>query len=222
MFKHFVSAALALLLAAGSVSAQRGGGGHGGGGGGGHGGYSGYGHGGYGGYGYGRGFYGAYGFGYPFYGYPYYGGGYYDLGGLGYSTVGGYGSGGYGTYGGAAIIPYSSNYTPAPSGSIDPTILPSLPVPLSPPSAPTSTALTAGTATVTVVVPEGAQVWFDNTLTPAKGTKWVYTSPKLEPSKTYTVNVKARWAEGGQDKAYDIPLRIVSGDNMTMDLSKIR
>ena len=219
MFKQLLGISLALLATAGTVQAQRGGGGHGGGMGGGHGGYGGYGgygRGGYGGYGrgfYGGGFYG--GWGYPYYYggiYPYYGGGFYDLP----PAVGTYPS---------TVIPYSSNYTPIPPANVDPSTLPSLPAPLSPPSIPNAVATksaTPATATVSVIVPEGAQVWFDNTLTPTKGTKWTYTSPKLEPSKTYTVNVKARWAEGGQDKAYDIPLRIVAGDNMTMDLTKVR
>jgi uncharacterized protein (TIGR03000 family) len=85
-----------------------------------------------------------------------------------------------------------------------------------------ATQAVASPASVTVIVPEGGQVWFDNTLTPKTGANWVYNSPKLEPGKTYTLNIKARWAEGGQDKAYDIPLRVVAGDKMTMDLSKIR
>ena len=230
MVKQLLFASAALLIGVGTVSAQRGGGGHAGGGyGGGHG-YGGYGgHGGYGrGYygGYGYGLYGfGYGLGYPYY--PYYGGSYYGLdglGGLGYSSFGGYGSGGYGNSGGAAIVPYSSSYTPSGSGpALDPTAIPSLPAPLNPPpTASAPTALTAASATINVIVPEGGQVWFDNTLSPTKGTKWEYTSPKLEPGKTYTVNVKARWADSTGDKSYDIPLRIVAGDKMTMDLTKIR
>jgi len=224
MFKQLIGATAALFIGVGSLSAQHGGGGggHGGGGfgGGGRGGYGGYGGYGRGGYGYG-GFYGGIGlYGYGF-GYPYgYGGGYYDLGGMGYSSFGGYGSGGGGIYPASPIIPYSSGYTPAPSTNLDMTLLPALPTPLTPPIP--STTSVAASASLTVIVPEGGQVWFDNTLTPQKGSKWVYNSPTLEPGKTYTVNIKARWAEGGQDKAYDIPLRIVAGDKMTMDLTKIR
>jgi uncharacterized protein (TIGR03000 family) len=158
-----------------------------------------------------------YGFGYPYYGY----GGIYDLGGMGYSGFGGYGSGGSGLNPGTPIIPYSPEYTPIPPANIDPTALPSLPAPLSPPATTVSNA-TPATATVNVIVPEGGQVWFDDTLTPSTGSKWVYTSPKLEPGKTYTLKIKARWAEGGHDRNYDIPLRIVAGDKMTMDLTKIR
>jgi uncharacterized protein (TIGR03000 family) len=223
MFKQFLMASLALLIVAGSVHAQRGGGG-GGRGGGGYGGGRGYG-GGYGGYGYGRGgFYGGYGaFGFYGVGYPYpypYFGVPYDVGGLGYSSFGGFGSGGSGLNPGSPIIPYSPEYIPGPA-NIDPTALPSLPAPLTPPGTTVSNA-TPATATVNVIVPEGGQVWFDDTLTPSTGSKWVYTSPKLEPGKTYTLKIKARWAEGGQDRNYDIPLRIVAGDKTTMDLTKIR
>jgi uncharacterized protein (TIGR03000 family) len=237
MFKQLLGATFALLLGTGSVLAQHGGGGGGGGGHGGGGAWGG-GHGGVGygrGYGYNRGFYGGFGFGgvgvwgfgYP-YPYPYFGGAY-DLGGMGYSSFGGYGSGGYGSYGGAPIVPYSPEYTPTPipPANFDPTTPPALPAPLPPPTrqAPSGTMVStavATAATVTVIVPEGGQVWFDNTLTPATESKWVYTSPKLEPGKTYTVNVKARWADGSQDRDYNIPLRITAGDKMTMDLTKVR
>ena len=74
----------------------------------------------------------------------------------------------------------------------------------------------AATATLSVLVPEGGQVWFDNTLTPQDGNKWVYTSKELTPGKSYTVSVKARW-EGG---SIEIPLRIQAGDNMSVDLTR--
>ena len=94
-----------------------------------------------------------------------------------------------------------------------------MPTPLPPP--PQSTTA-PGTATVAVIVPAGGQVWFNDTLTPAKGDKWVFSSGRLEAGKTYVVNVKVRWSQNGQDQNYDIPLRVVAGDNMTMDLTRIR
>jgi hypothetical protein len=36
------------------------------------------------------------------------------------------------------------------------------------------------------------------------------------------LNIKARWEEGGKDRSYSIPLRIESGDNMTVDFTKMR
>lgn len=224
-----------------------GGGAHFGGGGyrGGYGGYGGY-RGGYGGYGgYGRGFYGGYG-GYGFGGLGYYGyglGGYgYGLGGYGYG-VGGYGypsydypysyNGGYtdfGSYGtpsvitpSTTVVPYSSSYTPPlnQSDPHSPTIIETgatssgIPV--------TSTATVANPAKVAVLVPQGGKVWFNDTLNPPKaGEKWVFTTDKLDPGKTYILNIKANWNEGGQDKSYSIPLRVEAGDNMTMDLTRIQ
>lgn len=224
MVKQLLVAALVVLTATGTASAQRGGGGRAGGsyGGarGGYGGYGGFGQHGYGGYGYGygRGFYGAGGFyggwgwGYPYfgwdafgYGYPYYGG----SGGLApaVAAVGG------------AMLP--SAYMPPTTNPLDPTAIPALPPPLPPPPAAQSPAA-AASATVNVVVPNGAQVWFDETLSPAKDGKWSYTTSKLEPGKTYVLKVKARWEQNGQDQNYEIPLRVVAGDNMTLDLTRIR
>jgi uncharacterized protein (TIGR03000 family) len=223
MFRKLLIAAGLVVLAADTASAQRGGGGHGGGYGGGHG---------YGGYGYGRGYGGWYG-GISFYGYgwgyPYaygYGPGFYDLGGLGYSGVGGFGGGGSGAIPAPTLIPYSSSYTPGQGPKLDPTTIPTLPPPLANPELPAAPvakpAAAAATASITVIVPEGGQVWFDNTLTPTKGTSWSFTTTALEQGKTYTVNVKARWDEKGNDRSYDIPVRVVSGDKLTLDLTKIR
>jgi hypothetical protein len=88
--------------------------------------------------------------------------------------------------------------------------------PIGPPAAPAVAA--NNQAILTVVVPQGGQVWFDNVLTPQDGTKWIYKSPAVETGKTQVVSVKARW-EGG---SFDLPLRLQGGDNMTIDLTKTR
>jgi uncharacterized protein (TIGR03000 family) len=245
MFKHVLSATLALFLSTGTIYAQHGhSGGHSGGGGGGHGswsggggyrggygGYGGYGRG-YGGYGgYGRGYYGGYGgWGYPFYGFGYGLGGY-GLGGYGGGYYGGssypyydYSDGSYyGTYGApdtTTVLPYSSGYTPA----------------LTDPHAPTTIEIGNGTptnanrinspasATVTVIAPQGGQVWFNDTLSPPKtGSKYVFTSDKLDAGKTHVVNIKARWQDAsGKDWSHSIPLKVEAGDNLTVDLTKIQ
>jgi hypothetical protein len=75
---------------------------------------------------------------------------------------------------------------------------------------------------VAVIVPQGGQVWFNDSLSPTKsGSKWIYTSDKLEPGKTHVLNIKARWAEGEKEKSYTIPLRMEAGDNVTVDLTKL-
>jgi uncharacterized protein (TIGR03000 family) len=230
MFKPILGATLALLISTGDLYAQRGG--HGGGGGarisgggyrGGYGGYSGY-RGGYGGYG--RGIYGGYGWGlgYPYYGYGYGLGGY----GLGYDYYPYYSPNysGYPVLDASAtpqaIVPYSSGYTPAVDPTTGPSTSPAQPENIPPPSAPPATAARS-MATVAVIVPEGGKVWFNDSLNPPKtGSKWVFTSEKLEPGKTFVLNIKARWEEGGKDRSYNIPLRIEAGDNMTVDLTRIR
>ena len=222
-------------------------GGHPGGYPGGHpGGAGGYHHGGYYG-GYRGGYYGG-----PFYGYGYglgYGLGYpagygfgYGLAGYSYPIYGGIGPGG----GGGLGLPYNTGYYAPPGpgiggpgvgpgmapGAIPPGPIPSGPIPSAPGTTPNPapdqnkdlqvSATVPGTARLVVVVPEGGQVWFDNVLTPANGNRWVYTSPPLEPGRTYSVSLKARWGEGDQAKSYEIPVRVQAGDAMTIDLSRTR
>jgi hypothetical protein len=230
MYKSVLAAAFAILFAGGDALAQHGGG-HGGGGGGrggaGGGGFrGGYGGGYRGGYGgYGRGFYGGYGgWGYGGYGwgYPLYLGGY----GYGYYPYDGgyypyYDSGfSYDTTSGGAIIPYSSVYPPAATATIDPNSTGSSS--FSPPASPPAT-LAPASATVAVIVPQGGQVWFNGELNPPRnGSKWIFTSKDLDRGKTYVLEIKARWNDGVNDQSYKIPLRMEAGDNMTVDLTKIR
>ena len=206
-----------LLLGADPVLAQRRGGGGGGarmGGysGGYRGGYSG-GYGGYrGGYGPGYGYGGLGGYGSPFaggYGLGYGGLGY---GGLGY---GGYGSG-YGRYGssyssGGYSYPmsgygYSDYATPTVTGGVIPTSGTEVYSP--------SPAAVAAPAMVTIVVPEGAQVWCDGKEVSGTGTSRVFNSPVLEPGRSSVLSVKARW--DGRDREMRLPIQ--AGDKMSVDL----
>jgi len=203
-----------LFFAAGTASAGHGGGGHGGGGhGGGHGGHGGGHHGGfgghhggyvhrgyysnygYGGYGYGLGYgnygyglgYGNYGYGYGGYSYPYYG----------YS----YPAGGY----------YPNNYYPLPT-TVGGGVVPASGVyPVDPTPAPSAV---AAPATVTVVVPEGAQVSFDGKDATGTGTERVFTSPAIQPTQPGVLAIKASW--GGN--TYSMQLSIRAGDKMRVDL----
>jgi uncharacterized protein (TIGR03000 family) len=225
MFKHILGAALALLIFSGDIYAQRGGHGGGGGGGGYRGGYGGGFRGGYGGYG--RGFYGGYGgwgWGYPYYGYGYGIGAYgypYEYGGYSYPYYSGYYDLGTSPAPDTPVVPNSPNYIP-PINSTDPHS-PTIIELGGGSSGSSGAAYRAATATVSVIVPQGGQVWFNDNLNPLKaGSKWVFTTDKLDVGKTYVLNVKARWKEDGQDKSYSIPVRMEAGDNMTVDLTKIR
>jgi uncharacterized protein (TIGR03000 family) len=230
MFKLFLGATLALLLASGDVLAQRG---HGGGrdGGGRVGGYrGGFDRGGF--YGdrgfYGRGFYGGFygpGWGWGGWGWPYYG---YGLG-YGYPYYSGYSYPNYyGSYPETYVIPgVTYDNTVVPSSASSNTIAPyssnsttqgdsSLSPPASPP------APLANQAMVTMLVPKGGQVSVNGKLIPAKSDgKVVFTTAQLDPGRTYVLDVRARWREGNQDQSYTIPLRVEAGDNMTMDLTNI-
>jgi uncharacterized protein (TIGR03000 family) len=78
-----------------------------------------------------------------------------------------------------------------------------------------STPAAPAPATVTVVVPDGAQVWFDGKEVTATGTSRVFTSPALQPGQSSVLSVKARW--GGSTRELQLPIR--SGDKMSVDIS---
>jgi uncharacterized protein (TIGR03000 family) len=160
--------------------------------------------------GYRGGYYGGYrgyypgGYGYWGNGYPYSG---FWLGyGLGLGSRLGYGLGyGYGyPYSGGYSYPYtdSSYYPTVPSVPLDNTLVPSTP------------SATPAPATVTFMVPNGAEVWFDGKETPTTGTTRVFTSPILQPDQSEVLSVRAVW--DGSARTMQVPLH--AGDNMTIDL----
>ena len=259
--RALLAAPLAALLAAGTASAQHGGG-HGGGGhaGGGHagGGHAGgahmggvhpggvhtggvhpggvyhtggayhpvYGGGynrgiGYGGIGYGGLGYGGFGYGLGGLGYGLGGLGYggYGMGGLG----GGYYGGTYGgsSYGGGYAQPYysTSGYTPivVPANTYPNNFQPGIPVQPNQPAP--QGAATDGTATLTVLTTEGAQVSFDGTPDDQKGTIHTYTTPVINAGAVVTVTVKMVSPSGSP---LSMPLQMKGGDKTTVDLSSLR
>jgi uncharacterized protein (TIGR03000 family) len=182
-----------VLLFSGEGWAQRGGGGHGGGGRGGFGG---------GGFDRGRGGFGR-GFGYGGYGYGGYGYGGYGYGDFGYGGWG-YGGYGYGSYDGGyyaptyMTVPYyysdpygpSGNYLSTPPAQRNPSFYP--------PEA-SSRRILDNTAAVEVRIPASAHLWFNGTETSQTGSQRLFTTPALEPGKTYTYEVRATWtASDGQ------------------------
>jgi uncharacterized protein (TIGR03000 family) len=54
---------------------------------------------------------------------------------------------------------------------------------------------TGNTATVCVVVPEGAQLWFGDQGTKQTGSVRYFESPPLTPGRKYYYDVKARWRD---------------------------
>jgi uncharacterized protein (TIGR03000 family) len=54
-------------------------------------------------------------------------------------------------------------------------------------------------ARIRVIVPAGAEVWFDKTKTTQDGTDRVFETPPLTPGKTHIYTVRARWTDGTRD-----------------------
>ena len=117
-----------------------------------------------------------------------YGGYYYPSYGYSYPSYGYYPNGYYTvpTVAGSGIIP-ANGYYPTPSA-------------------------VAAPATVTVIVPEGAQLWFDGK--DVTGTDHVFTSAILQPNQSGVLSVKGSW--GGS--TYSMQLVIRAGDKLRVDL----
>ncbi len=198
--------AVMVLAASTASAASHGGGGHGGG----HGGHGGHSHGGH------HSSHGVHHSGHHYVHHSNYGGyGGYGYG-LGYSNFGyrlGYGNYGYGNYG---YNNYGYGYpTPYTNGMYD------YPTPLTNGTgviqsggfAPVNP---ASPAVVTVIVPLGAQVWFDGVETNNAGMGRSFTSPVLQPGQTSVLSVKI--LSNGSSREMQLPIR--SGDRMSVDLSR--
>jgi uncharacterized protein (TIGR03000 family) len=194
-------AGAAVFVTPGSGRAQRGGGHFGGG----H--FGGY----HGGFYRGGGYHYGYHYGYPHYGYrhyyPYYGYYYpYSYGTYPYVwSSPGYGSGSYGSYGGVTPS-YPDGYTS-----------------VTPPAAsyqsfyPPVTAEPDPSAHITVNVPAGARLWFDDTATTATGPVRAFASPPLTPGHRYTYEVRARWDENGHEVTQTQQVELTAGAHVTVN-----
>lgn len=189
-----------LLLAstAGDATAQRRGGGWGGGRG-----YAG------GGRGYtGAGLYFGTGYGYGNSGYS---NGYYRPYGLGY-TNGGY----YSPYVGNSYSSYApgTTYYSTPGYVITPQVTTS---PQIVQSGYQTTDNNTTVANVRVVVPTPtAQVWISNSLMSGEGTERFFKSPDLESGKTFTYRIKAKWMADGQSMEKTREVEVRAGSNLTV------
>lgn len=73
-------------------------------------------------------------------------------------------------------------------------------------------------ATIQVSVPDpGARVSFDDTLTRQTGMERVFTSPALEPGKTYTYTVRVTWMEDDQEVTRTQDVRVQAGRMTAVD-----
>jgi uncharacterized protein (TIGR03000 family) len=199
----------------------------------------GYGYGlGYGGYSYGLGIgtglgyalgYGGYA---PAYGGIGYGGYSSAYGGYGYAAPGvAYPSGGYGypatPYGNGSPDPYAnppsgteSNYPPAqqavPQQAVPQRQLPS---PLRNPQEEQGP-MEDNTAHLTVVVPEGAELWFNGTKTSQTGTQREFDTPPLTPGQDFRYSIKARWTEGGRPVEVTRTVQVRANSSQVIDFTR--
>jgi uncharacterized protein (TIGR03000 family) len=204
-----------LLMAASPVMAQRGGGGgfHAGG------------------YRVGSGSYGGYNYGYR----PYY---------RAYRVYPSYGYWAY-PYDVTGNSPYndsSSYYTPSSSdGTNDQGVsMPTLPdtipaniistsVPTNPTSsranssgvAVTSGTMTAGTARISVRVPELSEVWIDGKMLMVTCSLREFSTPAVGTGQKYTVNVRVRWLEGYTLKDQTRTITVVPGEKIEVSFSNL-
>jgi uncharacterized protein (TIGR03000 family) len=165
----------------------------------------------------------------------YYGGGYY--GGMGYGNYG-YGSGylpgwGYGAgyspgynYGFRPSYGYSGAYYAPGYVSSGMTMAPGTTSFYYQPGAPIgaagygASATDPNAATIDVRVPPDAQVWFDGDPTSQRGSDRVFSSPPLEPGKTYHYNVRVRFTQNGQPVERTRRVEVRAGQRTNVDFNQ--
>ncbi len=75
-------------------------------------------------------------------------------------------------------------------------------------------------AVIDLRVPADAQVWFDGDPTNQRGPDRVFTSPALDPGKTYHYDVKARWTENGRPVERTRRVDVRAGQRTTVDFNQ--
>jgi uncharacterized protein (TIGR03000 family) len=79
-----------------------------------------------------------------------------------------------------------------------------------------SPAVTANSARLTVRVPAGARVWFDDTPTTATGPVRQYTSPPLDVGRLYVYEVRASWNENGREVIQTQRANVIAGEHVSV------
>jgi uncharacterized protein (TIGR03000 family) len=75
---------------------------------------------------------------------------------------------------------------------------------------------TDNTARIYVIVPAGAELWFEGQRTSKKGSEREFYSPKLVPGKTYSYRVKARWKEGSRTVEQTTEIKVRANEVTTL------
>lgn len=73
-------------------------------------------------------------------------------------------------------------------------------------------------ALLTVMVPEDAQVWLEDTLMTQKGTKREFVTPTLDVGMLYQYRIKGKWKENGQVVEREKTIVLQGGEKRVIDL----
>jgi uncharacterized protein (TIGR03000 family) len=74
-------------------------------------------------------------------------------------------------------------------------------------------------ATIELIVPADAQVWFDGVATSQTGTVRRFVTPPLNGDNNYSYEVKARWTKDGQPLEATRTITVVAGGFGRLDLT---
>jgi uncharacterized protein (TIGR03000 family) len=75
-------------------------------------------------------------------------------------------------------------------------------------------------ARVRLIVPAGAQVWFDDKPTRQTGSVRDFESPQLTPGKDYSYAIQARWSENGKEVRRTHQVAVSAGSSATVDFTR--
>jgi len=72
-------------------------------------------------------------------------------------------------------------------------------------------------AMVEVLVPPDAKVWFNDTLTRQSGQDRIFTTPPLEPGKTFSYQIRAEWTVNGAPTSETRQVQVQAGRRSLVD-----
>jgi uncharacterized protein (TIGR03000 family) len=73
-------------------------------------------------------------------------------------------------------------------------------------------------AHIRVLVPAGAKISFNGVETQQTGTERVFTTPELEPGRSYKYEVRAQWEAAGKEQSQTREVAFHAGDGVTVNL----
>jgi uncharacterized protein (TIGR03000 family) len=151
--------------------------------------------------------------------------------GLGTGLGLGYGLGSYGLdYGGYGLgyggyVPSYGVYTAGYGGygyapPYDGTVFDATSVPANLPAQPQQAPAYDNTANLTLVVPEGTELWFNGTKISTTGTKREFVTPPLTPGKDFIYEIKARWRENGKPVEQNQSVKVQANSWKVVDFTR--